>query len=119
VDGQQHVVMDGRPVFRWAVRLLDAIFPPLLDTAGVALADVDLWVPHQANARIIDAAASSLGIDRQKLVMHLDRYGNMSSASIPVALDEAVRAGQIERGMTIATAGFGAGLTWAAGVLRW
>jgi 3-oxoacyl-[acyl-carrier-protein] synthase-3 len=87
--------------------------------AGLSLDQIDWWLFHQANARILDAAAESLGIDRDRVIMHLNRYGNTSAASIPIALDESIRAGQIKRGQNLMLFGFGAGLTWGAMTLRW
>ena len=117
--GKHFVEMDGRPVFKWAVRLLGGLFPPILESAGVTKDDIDLWVLHQANTRILDAAVDSLGIDRNKVVMHLERYGNTSGGSVPIALDESVQDGTLKRGMLVASAGFGAGLAWGASVMRW
>lgn len=81
--------------------------------------DIDFLVPHQANIRIIDAAVKRFGLSEDKVIVNLDRYGNMSSASIPVALDEAVREGRIREGDTLVLVGFGGGLTWGAAVLKW
>ncbi len=117
--GDHYAHMDGRAVFKWAVRLLSKQLTRVIRAADIAQDDVDLWIPHQANARIIDAFADSLGVDREKIVMHIDRYGNTSAASIPIALDESFREGRIQRGTTIATAGFGAGLVWGASLLKW
>ncbi len=90
-----------------------------LAMCGLTPADVDLFVPHQANIRIIDAAVQRLGLPQEKVFVNVESYGNTSAASIPVALDEAYRSGRIREGDVIATVGFGAGLTWAAGVLKW
>jgi 3-oxoacyl-[acyl-carrier-protein] synthase-3 len=111
--------MDGKPVFKWAVRLLDECSRDVVDAAGLELADIDSWLLHQANVRIIDAAIESLGIDRRRVVLHLDRYGNTSAGSIPIALDETLRAGGIRRGHHLLLSGFGAGLTWGTMVFRW
>ena len=117
--GEQFVKMEGRPVFKWAVRLLSEAMPQVVAHAGLTIEDIDVWIPHQANARIIEAAAANLKIDLDKIVINLSEYGNTSGASIPIAVDEAVRSGRIERGMTVAMAGFGAGLTWGATVMKW
>ena len=85
--------MDGKPVFKWAVRMLVASIGDVLDQTGLTVGDVDLFVLHQANIRILDAAAKEIGIDPAKMVVNLDRYGNTSSGSIPLALDECVAAG--------------------------
>ncbi len=81
--------------------------------------DVDLFIPHQANMRILNAVSQRLGLAREKLMINLDRFGNTSAASIPLALDEAVREGRIHKGNVILLAAFGAGLTWASAVVRW
>ena len=111
--------MEGRPVFKWAIRLVNETTMELLDHAGMTIDDVDVFVAHQANIRILDAAADHLGIDRNKLFINLDAYGNTSAASIPLALDEACRKGRVKRGDSIVLNGFGAGLVWSAGIMRW
>ena len=118
-DNLQYLSMDGRPVFKWAVRLLIDTIRQVLRQAQLTVDDVDLVLLHQANIRIIDAAASDLGIERDKLVVNLDRYGNTSAGSIPLALDEAHREGRIKRGDHILVSGFGAGLAWGTALLRW
>ncbi|MDA8229249.1 MAG: 3-oxoacyl-ACP synthase, partial [Desulfitobacterium hafniense] len=87
--------------------------------AGLNKEDIDLLIPHQANLRIVDAAVKRLGISPDRVVVNLDRYGNMSAASIPVALDEAVKAGRVNYGDILVMVGFGAGLTWGATALKW
>jgi 3-oxoacyl-[acyl-carrier-protein] synthase-3 len=111
--------MDGRPVFKWAVRLVEEVSRNVVDAAGLSLEQIDWWLLHQANVRILDAAANALALDRDKVVMHLDRYGNTSAGSIPIALDETVRAGKITRGQHLLMSGFGAGLTWGTTAFRW
>jgi 3-oxoacyl-[acyl-carrier-protein] synthase III len=111
--------MDGRPVFKWAIRTLKETIGEVLDAAGMALGDVDLVVFHQANMRIINAAVEELGMSPCKVFNNLDRYGNTSSASIPLALDEAYRAGRIRPGHHVLFSGFGAGLTWGTVLMRW
>jgi 3-oxoacyl-[acyl-carrier-protein] synthase-3 len=115
--GSWYIEMDGRPVFKWAVRIVEQTARQVLDAAGWSSEQVDCWLLHQANVRILDAAVEALGVDRQRVVMHLDRYGNTSAASIPLALDETLRAGGIRRGNRLVMSGFGAGLTW--GTLAW
>ena len=106
--------MEGREIFKNAVRsMAEATHMALLD-AGLTAEDIDLMIPHQANLRIIEATAKYAGIPMEKVFVNLDRYGNMSSASIPVALDEALEQGRIRRGANVLTATFGAGLTWGA-----
>ena len=117
--GEHLVQMDGRPVFKWAVRLLEDTIGEVLRKSERTIDDVDLWLLHQANMRIIDAAVDNLSINRDKVVIHLDRYGNTSAASVPIALDESVRAGHVERGSEIVMCGFGAGLSWGTGLFKW
>lgn len=111
--------MDGRAVFKWAVRLIEEVSRKSVEASGLSLSDIDHWIFHQANVRILDAAAKSLDIDREKVVMHLDRYGNTSAGSVPIALDETFRAGKISAGNHLLMSGFGAGLTWGTTVFRW
>jgi 3-oxoacyl-[acyl-carrier-protein] synthase-3 len=118
-SGRQYVKMDGRAVFKWAVRLIADASQQVLQRAGMTIHDADLVVFHQANIRIIDSAVQSLGVDPDKVLVNLDRYGNTSAGSIPLVLDEANQQGRIRRGDRILLAGFGAGLSWGAGVLRW
>lgn len=114
-----YVHMSGREVFKFAVRVMGNATEEALAKAGLTKEDIDFLVPHQANIRIIDSAVKRLGLTEEKVVVNLDRYGNMSSASIPVALDEAVQRGQIKKGDTMVLCGFGGGLTWGATVLKW
>lgn len=114
-----YVHMSGREVFKFAVRVMGNATEEALAKAGLSKEDIDFLVPHQANIRIIDSAVKRLGLTEDKVVVNLDRYGNMSSASIPVALDEAVGRGQIKKGDTMVLCGFGGGLTWGATVLKW
>lgn len=111
--------MQGKEVYKFAVRIMGDISVKVLEKAGLVQEDVDLLIPHQANIRIVDAAVKRLGISADKVVINLDKYGNMSAASVPVALDEAVKEGRINEGDIIVMVGFGAGLTWGACVLRW
>lgn len=111
--------MDGRPVFKWAVRLVEETTRQVLDASGLSTEQIDCWLFHQANVRILDAAIEALEIDRERVVMHMDRYGNTSAASIPIALDETVRAGGIRRGDNLLMSGFGAGLSWGTIAWRW
>jgi 3-oxoacyl-[acyl-carrier-protein] synthase III len=113
------ITMAGNEVFKFAVRTLNTSTEKALQKAGYTTSDIDYLIPHQANVRIIDAAVSRLGLDESKVYVNLQNYGNMSSASIPVALDEAVRAGKIQEDDLLVLVGFGAGLTWGATVLRW
>ena len=115
----QYLQMDGKPVFKWAVRIIPAAVNRSLQQAGLTLDDVDLLIPHQANIRIIDAAVESLGIEREKVFCNVDRYGNTSAASVPIALHEAVQQGRVKRGSNVLMVGFGAGLTWGSCLFRW
>ena len=114
-----YVKMDGRPVFKWAVRLLEDSSRQVLDAAKFKTSDVKLWLLHQANIRILDAAADALAIDRGKMETHIDRYGNTSAGSVPIALDEALRAGRFGRGDLLLLCGFGGGLSWGTALVRW
>lgn len=116
---RQFIYMDGRPVFKWAVRLIADVIVDVLTEAGLAPMDIDLLVLHQANSRIIDAAMDALEIDRSRVFVNLDKYGNTSAGSIPLVLDEAYRQGRIRAGSNIVLCGFGAGLTWGAALLKW
>jgi 3-oxoacyl-[acyl-carrier-protein] synthase-3 len=118
-DGLHYMRMEGRPIFKWAVRMLQDTIGEVLRQAGLTENDIDLVVLHQANIRIIDAAVQAAGLAPKKVVANLSRYGNTSSASIPLALSEAFHAGRIQRGNVILLSGFGAGLTWATALLRW
>ncbi|NLC46648.1 MAG: ketoacyl-ACP synthase III [Firmicutes bacterium] len=111
--------MDGRDVFKFAVHVMSEIPAELLADAGLKEEDVDLFIPHQANIRIIDAAARRLSLPREKVYVNVDRYGNTSAASIGIALDEAAKGGLLKDGDILLTVGFGAGLTWAGNVIKW
>ncbi|ONK70245.1 uncharacterized protein A4U43_C05F31750 [Asparagus officinalis] len=113
------IEMNGKEVFRFAVRSVPLTIQASLDEAGLASSSVDWLLLHQANQRIIDAVATRLEIPQEKVLSNLANYGNTSAASIPLALDEAVRGGRVKKGDTIATAGFGAGLTWGSAIMRW
>ena len=114
------ITMEGREVFKFGVRALpDAVNGALAKIDGMTIADVDWIIPHQANLRIIDAAAKALDISRDKFIVNLQKYGNTSAGTIPIALDEAVRDGRIKKGDIVALAGFGAGLTWGGMIIRW
>jgi 3-oxoacyl-[acyl-carrier-protein] synthase-3 len=114
-----YLAMNGKEIFRHAVRAVIESSLVALERAGLTPDDVDLFVPHQANARIIVAAAERLGIAPERYVVTIDRYGNTSSASIPLALADALETGRLEAGATVLLSGFGGGMTWASAVLRW
>ncbi|HLU68159.1 MAG TPA: beta-ketoacyl-ACP synthase III, partial [Kofleriaceae bacterium] len=120
VQGRRHFIrMDGRAVFSQAVRSMSDACLAVLERAGLTTADVDWVLPHQANLRIIDAIVKRLDLDRDRVLVNLDLYGNTSSASIPIGLDQAVRGGRIREGDLILSCGLGAGLVWGAALLRW
>ncbi len=109
----------GNEVFRLAVRAMEDACMTALKANKLEASDIDLLIPHQANARIIRALANRLAFPEEKIVLNIEKYGNTSAASIPLALDEAVRAGRVQPGMTLLMAAFGAGLTWGSAVLTW
>lgn len=120
LDGSyQNLHMAGQEVFKFAVRSVPTVIEAALKKADLTKEDVDFLVMHQANQRIMDAAAQRLGLSPDKVITNLAEYGNTSAGSIPLALDEAVRSGTIRPGHKIAMAGFGAGLTWAGAIVRW
>lgn len=118
-DREHYIQMDGQEVYRFATRRVPQCIEEALADAGLAVPDIDLFVLHQANARIIDAVAKRLHADREKFPTNLERVGNLSSASIPVLLDELHKQGKLHRGDHIVLAGFGAGLTIGACVMTW
>lgn len=111
--------MDGSEVFKFAVRVMASTTNKALKDLNLDISDVNMIIPHQANIRIIEGAAKRLGIPMEKIYCNLQRYGNMSAASIPVALDEAVKEGKIHKGDLIVLVGFGGGLTWGSAVIKW
>jgi 3-oxoacyl-[acyl-carrier-protein] synthase-3 len=115
----QYIKMKGNETFKVAVRTLEEIARETLSVNNLKVDDIDLYVPHQANVRIIKAVADRLRLPLTKVVLNMDRYGNTSAASIPLALDEAVRDGRIVPGNLIMLGAFGAGLTWASALIRW
>ncbi|TEB12082.1 beta-ketoacyl-ACP synthase III [Pelotomaculum propionicicum] len=120
VENNMHFVhMRGKEIFKFAVRATGKAAEEVLSLAGLKTADIDFFIPHQANVRIIEAAAKRLGLPKEKVLVNVDRYGNTSTASMPITLYEAVRCGKIKKGNHILMVGFGAGLTWAAAVLKW
>ncbi len=119
VENREHsIYMNGKEVFKVAVRSMEEISRRVLEEAGLGVEDVSLVVPHQANRRIIAALAARLGISMDKVVVNLDKYGNTSAASVPVALDEVRRAGRIADGDIVLLNAFGAGFAWGASVIR-
>jgi len=118
-DPQPYIEMVGPDVFKFAVDIFIRQANEVCEKAGVALEDIDLWVPHQANYRIIDAAARRIGLPLDRVAINIDEYGNTSSASIPLALEEAIRKGRVKSGDHVLLAGFGSGLTWGACLMKW
>ena len=118
-NGLHFLKMEGRPIFKWAIRLLGETIAEVLQAADMTLDDVDLVIFHQANMRIISSATKDLGVDPQKVFNNVQRYGNTSAGSIPLALDEAFREGRIHRGDHILFSGFGAGLAWGTVLMKW
>ena len=116
---EHYIQMGGGEVFKFAVRIMGQAAVRVIEKAGLELSDVDYLVPHQANIRIIEAAAKRIKLPMEKVKVNLDKYGNMSAASIPVALDEALKEGKIKRGDNIVLVGFGGGLTWGSTLIKW
>lgn len=118
-DPDKHVKMNGREVFKFATRVLVSSAEKVLEECGRTVDDVDLYVPHQANVRIIDHARKKLGIPEEKVVVNVDRYGNTSSGSIPLALADAAADGRLRPGELVLMTGMGAGLTWGSALIEW
>nr|WP_279222264.1 ketoacyl-ACP synthase III [Anaerophilus nitritogenes] len=114
-----YLKMDGSEVFKFAARTMPKASIEALNLSGYSIDDIDYLIPHQANIRIIKSASKKLNLPMEKIFVNLDRVGNMSAASIPVALDEAVKQSKIKKGDLIVLVGFGAGLTWGSNVIRW
>lgn len=114
-----YIKMDGREVFKFAVRVMEKATINVIEKANLKLEELDFLVPHQANIRIIAAAEKRLNLGKDKVYINLNKYGNMSSASIPVALDEAIKAKKINKGDNVLLVAFGAGLTWASMIIKW
>jgi 3-oxoacyl-[acyl-carrier-protein] synthase-3 len=115
----QYLKMKGNETYKVAIKTLEDVARETLSTHGLTIDDVDLYVPHQANVRIIKAVAERLDLPLEKVFMNIDRYGNTSAASIPLALDEAVKGGRVKEGSVVMIGAFGAGLTWASALIRW
>jgi 3-oxoacyl-[acyl-carrier-protein] synthase-3 len=115
---EQYMRMDGRAVFKWAIRLAQDNVREVVARAGLSLDDIDLFVLHQANARIVEGVREGLALPPDRFALNIDRYGNTSSGSIPLAMDEAWRAGRIGPGSTVVVCGFGGGLAWGSAVWK-
>jgi 3-oxoacyl-[acyl-carrier-protein] synthase-3 len=118
-DHGGYLFMDGKEIFRKAIRVVVESAEQALAAAGVGVGDITMLVPHQANLRIIQAACQRLGIPEERTAIVIDRYGNTSSASIPLALDHAIQGGRVSDGDLLLLSGFGGGMSWASAVLRW
>jgi 3-oxoacyl-[acyl-carrier-protein] synthase-3 len=118
-DPDKFVKMNGREVFKFATRVLVSSAEAVLERCGTSVQDVDVYVPHQANVRIIDHATKKLGIPSERVVINVDRYGNTSSGSIPLALADAQADGRLRAGSLVLMTGMGAGLTWGSALMRW
>jgi len=116
---KRFIWMDGKEVFKFAVKVLPKCVKKVLEKASLTVEDVSLLIPHQANMRIVDFALKNLGLSKERVYVNLDKYGNTSAASIPIALDEASKEGKIKKGDIITLAGFGAGLTYGSNVIKW
>ena len=118
-DRSYYIKMAGREVFKSAVLSMADACDQALQRAELTGDDIDVMIPHQANIRIIEATAKHAGIPREKVYVNIDRYGNTSAASIPIAFDECVRSGRIKKGTTVLLVAFGGGFTWGSMVVRW
>lgn len=119
IDGSAFLIMDGQAVFKLAVKVLDQVANEVLTKAGLTSKDVDWLIPHQANIRIMEGTAKKLGIPLDKVVVTVTEQGNTSAASIPLALDEGIRSGKVQRGQTLLLEGVGGGFTWGAALIRY
>ena len=113
------IAMNGKEVYKFATSKVPEVLAEALDNAGMEAGQIDWLVLHQANIRIMETVAKKLGIPMEKVITNLDEYGNTSAGSIPLALDAAVRSGKVKEGDVLAVAGFGAGLSWGACIIRW
>jgi 3-oxoacyl-[acyl-carrier-protein] synthase-3 len=118
-NGSSYLTMNGREVFKFATRVMVSSAEAVLEECGMSVDDIDVYVPHQANVRIIDHAAKKLGIPKEKVVVNVDRYGNTSSGSIPLALADASDDGRLKPGKLVLMTGMGAGLTWGSALIEW
>lgn len=119
LEGSAFLIMDGQAVFKLAVKVLEQVAQEVLTAANLTPANIDWLIPHQANIRIMEGTAKKLGIDRDHVVVTVQDHGNTSAASIPLALDTAIRAGQVKRGQHLLMEGVGGGFTWAAAVVKY
>jgi 3-oxoacyl-[acyl-carrier-protein] synthase-3 len=117
--GEDAINMKGPELFKIAVKSMEEVTRKVAERAGVPLGDISLIIPHQANLRIINAVAQRLGLAADKVFTNVDRYGNTSAASVPIALDEAIEAGRVHEGDLVMLNACGGGLTWGANLIRW
>lgn len=115
----RYIKMDGKEVFKFAIRALETSIKEVLKISGFSVSNIDLLIPHQANIRIIDHVTKKIGLPKEKIYVNLQKYGNTSAASVPIALDEALNEGKIKSGDLLVLSGFGAGLTYGANIIRW
>jgi len=118
-QGRQYVKMQGSEVFKFATRIMGTAMEEALANAGMTADDMDLFIPHQANLRIIESASKRLGLPAEKVFVNIEHYGNTSAAAVPIALCEAIEQGRVQQGYHLGMVAFGAGLTWAAAVVKW
>src|SRR5207302_3933711 len=118
-EARPMIGMKGQEVFKFAVDIFIRQAHAVAEAAGVTMDDIDLWIPHQANRRIIEAAARRIGLPMERVAVNIDEYGNTSTATIPLALNDALAEGRIKAGDKVLIAGFGSGLTWGACLLEW
>lgn len=118
-DKMHYIKMKGRDIFKIAVKTMVEVSLETIEDAGWTIDDIDLFIPHQANRRIIEEVSRRLGLNEERVFLNIAEYGNTSAASIPIALDEAVRSGRIKRGDLLLMSSFGAGFTWGAILMRW
>lgn len=118
-QGLHYLQMSGNDVFKFAVKVMGESAVKALDNSGLSHIDVDCLIPHQANIRIIQSAAKRLKLPMEKVIVNVDKYGNTSAASIPIAMDEAIKDNKLKNGDVVVLVGFGAGLTWASCVIKW
>jgi 3-oxoacyl-[acyl-carrier-protein] synthase-3 len=118
-QNKHYIHMNGREIFKFAVRVMGEVAEEVLAQAGLSKSELDFFIPHQANIRIIKAAAKRLELPMEKVLVNVDRYGNTSTASIPLALEEALQGGRIKKGDHVVMVGFGTGLTWGAVAVKW
>lgn len=118
-DKETLLKMDGQEVFKFAVKKVPEVLAELLEAVHMKAEDIDLYILHQANRRIIESIAKRMKVDADRFPMNLSEYGNTSSASIPILLDELNRSGKLQQGQNVVLAGFGAGLSWGAALIKW